>query len=96
MKKEGFTITINAPNDLINLIKQTIRDEIKQSNSISVERDKYVTIETVSKKLHLSRTAIYERIHQGKITLFKEGRRSLFDIDEIENLINSSSIIKNK
>ena len=91
MKTQVYAI--GNPDDFLSRMRKIIKEEIHISmRSFNPNDDdiQFIKIDEVSRLLHLSRPAIYDRIKEGKITLYKEGRNSFFDREEIMSLINPS------
>lgn len=50
--------------------------------------ERYLTIDEVAELLHLSRSAIYQRMAEGYLKAYKPGKKLLFDPEDVRAFVN--------
>jgi excisionase family DNA binding protein len=60
-----------------------------------MEDIKFLDMELLIKRIHLSKSTIYKRVSKNTIPHFKLGRKTLFDIEQIDQWVLSGGKMEN-
>ncbi|WP_059025497.1 helix-turn-helix domain-containing protein [Gabonibacter massiliensis] len=71
-------------------LKQIVSEAVTRAFTGSLDRfipeeKKYLTRKEVAQKFHVSLSTVHAWINSGKIRAVKIGRRTLFDLSEVDN-----------
>lgn len=71
-------------------LKQIVTEAVSEAVTGSLDRfipdeKRYLTRKEVAEKFHVSLSTVHAWINSGKIQAVKIGRRTLFDLSEVEN-----------
>ena len=89
MKKE--ILIINDMDDFMKEISSIVREIIKEElhsprlkAKEKMNENVYLTASELGQHLHISKTTVYRYVNSGVFTCHKVGRRSLFNLKEVE------------
>ena len=78
-----------------NLVSECIRESFP-NQKLAEETQKYFTRKEVAKELHMSLPTLSERTKSGEIPAYRIGKRVLYNVEEVNQLIKQNSTLKYK
>lgn len=87
---QAVTITQITPNELENLIENSIRKILSaQKDSSTIETDQLLTIKEAAEFLHLSVPTLYGYVSRSAIPVSKQGKRLYFSKQELTEWVKT-------
>lgn len=83
------TVLLATANELQDLVRTVIRQEISGLSAFQPENKKYLTIEEAAEFLKIPKSTLYQFTSQRLIPHTKSGRRVMFMLAELEGWLVS-------
>jgi excisionase family DNA binding protein len=78
-----------------NLVSECIRESFP-NQKLAEETQKYFTRKEVAKQLNISLPTLHDLTKSGKIPAYRCGKRVLYDVEEVNQIIKQNSTLKYK